>query len=712
MKKRQVDTIRHLFEPGSFAVIGASQDPAKIGHRIFRNILEGGYKGRLYPVSPAGGEILDHAAYKTVEEIDGPVDQATIVIPAKFVIDAVKSCARKGVKHVQIITSGFSEVGNNAEEREIVEIASATGMRVLGPNIFGLYSASSSLNSTFSATGIRPGNVAILTQSGALGIAMIGKTAVDNIGLSAIVSIGNKSDIDEADLLEYLIPQEQTKVILIYVEGVKNGERLIEALKRTTAVKPVVVIKSGRSKRGAMAAASHTGSLAGSDDIFDAIMRQCGVLRAESLEEAFNWCKFLAGSPSPKGDRAVIVTNGGGIGVMATDASEKYGIELLDDQPTLKEVFGPATPSFGSTKNPVDITGGANSEDYDLALSAPAHSEFMDSTMALYCETATFDSENLAPMIRKTYETHRAAGKPITYAIVGGESVEKAISELKKDNIPVYGDVYQAVSCLGVSYRYRRYLREKSDEIEEADIDLASIETIIDRALSDGRKFLLANEGSMVMRAAGIRIPESKIAHTITEAVDFAEAMGYPLVMKVVSRDILHKSDAGGVALNLDNRKEVLDAYEAILQNCKAYKADAVIDGIEVCEMVKPGTELIVGARRDASFGPIVMCGLGGIYVEVMKDVVFRGLPLNKREVMKMLQEIRSFPLLLGVRGEARKDIEGVVDTIIKVGTIIRKCPRITDIEINPIVVYEQERGLKAVDARILITSHREDNHE
>ena len=460
-----------------------------------------------------------------------------------------------------------------------------------------------------------------------------------------------------------------------------------------------------------MAAASHTGSLAGSDDIFDAIMRQCGVLRAESLEEAFNWCKFLAQSPAPKGDRAVIVTNGGGIGVMATDASEKYGIELLDDQPTLKEVFGPATPSFGSTKNPVDITGGANSADYDLALSAPAHSEFMDATMALYCETATFDSENLAPMIRKTYETHRAAGKPITYAIVGGEAVEKAINSLKKDNIPVYGDVYQAVSCLGVSYMYRNYLRDKSDEVEESEIDLASIEAVIDSALADGRTFLLAGEGAAVMKAAGIRIPESRIAKNIKEAVDFAESMGYPLVMKVVSRDILHKSDAGGVALDLDDKKEVIDAYEAILQNCKAYKSDAVIDGIEICEMVKPGTELIVGARNDASFGPIVMCGLGGIYVEVMKDVVFRGLPLNRREVMRMLKEIRSFPLLMGVRGEARKDIDGVIDTIIKVGTIIRRCHRITDIEINPIVVYEQGKGLKAVDARILITHRKEENH-
>ncbi len=712
MNRKQDDTIRRLFEPKSFAVIGASRNPTKIGHNIFKNVLAGGYKGRLYPISPSGGEILGHRAYASIEEVDDQIDQATIAIPAKFVLEAIESCARKGVPAVQIITSGFSEVGNTGAEQQIVATARSAGMRILGPNIFGLYSATSSLNSTFSGTSVMPGNVAILTQSGALGIAMIGKTAVDNIGLSAIVSLGNKCDLDEADLLDYLVSQDETRVILMYIEGVKNGERLIEALKRTTAYKPVVVIKSGRSKRGAMAAASHTGSLAGSDEIFDAIMRQCGVLRAEGLEEAFNWCKFLARTRLPAGDRAVIVTNGGGVGVMATDACEKFGIELLDDQETLKEVFGPATPSFGSTKNPVDITGGANSADYHLALSAPARSDSMDATLALYCDTATFDSDNMAPMVKKTYEAHCAAGKPISYAIIGGESVEKAMASLQRDGIPVYSDVYQAVSSLGAAYRYKNYLREQSDEVEEDEIDAAAIESVIQKALADGRSFLLASEGSAVMRAAGITIPQSRIANSITEAVGFAESIGYPVVMKVVSRDILHKSDAGGVALNLENKTEVIDAYEAILQNAKAYKPDAVINGIEICEMVKPGTELIVGARRDASFGPIVMCGLGGIYVEVMRDVVFRALPLNRREVMRMLKEIRSFPLLMGVRGEARKDIDTVIGTILKVATIIRRCSGITDIEINPIVVYEQGKGLKAVDARILIAHSREGHHE
>ncbi len=696
--------IRTLFEPKSFAVIGASHDTDKIGYKIMNNIVSGGYAGKVYPINPQGGEILGNRVYKNIEDIEGDVDVASVVIPAKFVLDAVTRCAKKGVKFMQIITSGFSETGNTEEEKKIVAVAREHGMRVLGPNIFGLYSAPASLNSTFSAGTVLPGHVAILTQSGALGIALIGKTAVENIGLSTIVSIGNKCDIDEADLLEYLIKNDDTRVILMYIEGVKNGERLISALMRTTDTKPVVVIKSGRSKRGAMAAASHTGSLAGSDNIFDAIMKQCGVIRADSIDEAFNWCKFLAFSPKPKGNKSVIITNGGGVGVMATDACERYAIDLYDDQAELKRAFESVVPSFGSTKNPVDLTGGAKAQDYDLALSVPTANPGIDATIALYCETATFESADLVPMIKATHKKHLDAGKPVCYAIVGGTAVEDAIIRLRHDNVPVYGDVYQAVSCLGMLYRSERSKTEKTGPAEDADIDIAAINRIVDGALADKRSFLLANEGSAVMRAAGVSIPQTKVAHSIEQAVQIAEEIGYPLVMKIVSKDILHKSDAGGVALDIDNKEEVMDAYEAIIKNCQAYKADAHIDGIEVCEMVQKGTEIIVGARRDASFGPIVMCGFGGIYVEVMKDVAFRGYPFNKAEAMKMLKELRSFPLLLGVRGEPRKDIEGLIDALIKVGTIIRKCPRITDIEINPVVVYEQKRGHKAVDSRILIT--------
>ena len=700
--------IRYLFEPRSIAVVGASHDEHKIGYKVLANILSGGYKGKIYPINPHGGRILGLKAYKSISEVGGEVDMACIVIPAKYVFDAIRECADKGVKFAPIITSGFSEIGNIEEEKRIVEYARRKGMRILGPNIFGVYSSASSMNATFGPDRIQAGGVAIITQSGALGLSMIGKTAVENIGLSDIISVGNKADIDESELLDHLVKEKDTKLILMYIEGVRDGGRLVKALKKATKKKPVIVIKSGRSKRGAMAVASHTGSLAGEDDIFDDIMRQCGVLRAESIEEAFNWCKFLANTPISSCARTVVITNGGGIGVMAADASEKYGVSLYDDSQILKKVFSAVTPNFGSTKNPVDLTGGATSRHYNDALDAALRSGEVDAVIALYCETAVFDAENLTSTIADNYEKFRSKGKPLVFSVFGGESIESSIIELRKKAVPVFDSVYDAVSCLGAMQWYYDYVRTHTHDVEDAEIDSEAIEAVARRAQKEGRSFLLAHEGQEIMGIAGVPIPKSRIAHSIEKAVDYAEGIGYPVVMKIVSRDILHKSDVGGVVLDLQSRKEVMDAYEVMMRRCKSHYPNADIKGVEVAEMVRAGTEIIVGARRDAKFGPIVMCGLGGIYVEVMKDISFRAAPLNRREVMSMIKEIRSYPILLGVRGEDKKDIDALVDTVIKVGTIVHKCPSISDIEINPVAVYED--GVMAVDIRVLLSKSEEEN--
>jgi acetyltransferase len=695
--------IKSLFEPRSVAVIGASPDKDKIGYKILDNIISGGFKGRVYPVNPKGGEVLGLKIYKTLDEVEGDVDLAVISIPAKFVFDAVRACAKKGVKHVPIITSGFSEIGNGEEERKIIQYSRENGMRILGPNIFGIYSSSSSLNATFGSKEVQPGGIAIITQSGALGIAMIGKSAVEKLGLSCVVSMGNKADIDEADLLEYLERSEETKIVLMYIEGVQNGEKLIAALSKFTKKKPVVVIKSGRSKRGAMAAASHTGSLAGSDGVFDAIMRQCGVMRAETLKDAFNWCKYISYSAPPKGENAVIVTNGGGIGVMATDACEKHGVRMFDDQRTLKDAFGKVTPEFGSTKNPIDLTGQATPSFYDDALRAGIACKDIDAVVGLYCETAVFDADALRRMIADAYRNYAKAGKPVIFSIVGGKKVEQCIDSLSTDGIPIFPEVYEAVSCLGAAYSHRKRAAETEEPLAEADIDVEAIGRAVKSARDDGRHFLLAGEAQAVMKAAGIQLPKSRVAKSLEEAVGHAEEIGYPVVMKVVSKDIIHKSDVGGVALGLDDEREVVDAYQAIMHNCRSHKPDAVIEGIQVDEMVRDGTEIIVGARQDKGFGPVVMCGLGGIYVEVMKDVAFRAFPLSRKEAMSMIKEIKTYQLLTGVRGEERKDIEGVIETLIKLGTIIKRCRSISDIEVNPVMVYESGKGVKAVDIRILL---------
>lgn len=699
--------IKFLFEPRSVAVIGAARDQRKIGYKILANIVSGGYQGKIFPVNPQDGEILGLKAYTHLEEINEPIDLATIVIPAQFVWEAVQSCARKKVKFLSIISSGFSEVGNSEEEKKIVTFAREKGMRVLGPNIFGIYSAAASLNATFGSSSILPGKVAIITQSGALGIAMIGKTAIENIGLSAVISVGNKADLNEADLLEYLAEDGRTKVVLLYMEGVKKGVDFLQALEKATKKIPVVIIKSGRSERGAIAAASHTGALAGADEVFEALIRQFGAMRAESVAEAFNWCKFLAHTPLPAGENTVIITNGGGIGVLATDACEKYKIKLYDDLPALKHIFAEVTPSFGSIKNPIDLTGQATSLHYQAALREARKNVQIHSVIALYGETAVFDAENLPSLIRGTDQDFKEVKKPLVFSIFGGETIERCLNQLRKEEVAVYGDVYEAVSCLGALYSYYNYLQNYSDEVEIMEIDIQTIARVLNKVIREQRGFLLAQEGQMVLQAAGIAIPQSIRAHNLEEALGAAKKIGYPVVMKVISPDILHKSDAGGVALDLTNEQEVLDAYQAIMRNCRAYLPQAKIEGVEISEMVEKGTETIIGARRDNTFGPLVMFGLGGIYVEVMKDVSFRAWPINQKKARAMIKEIRAYPLLMGVRGEEKKDIEQIANTILRVGTILQKFPIISDIEINPFVVYEQGRGGKAVDVRIMLTKEK-----
>jgi acetyl coenzyme A synthetase (ADP forming)-like protein len=699
--------IRYLFEPRGIAIIGASRDQSKIGHKFVRNIAASGYKGKVYPVNPEGGEILGYKVYKSIPEIDGEADIACIVIPAKLVFDSIKSCADKGVKIAVIIAAGFSEIGNTAEEKKIVEYAREHGMRILGPNIFGVYSAAASVNATFGPLNVRPGNVAVITQSGAIGIGMMGKTVTENIGLSAIISVGNKSDISESDLLEYLIAQERTKIILMYIEGVNDGERLVNILKDTSRKKPIVVIKSGRSRRGALAAASHTSSLAGEDKVFDDIIRQCGVLRAETIHDALTWCRYLANTPFPRGENSVIITNGGGIGVLAADACEKFNVNLYDDIQNLTQTFAAVIPSFGSAKNPIDLSGQAPASYYDSALTAALANKSIHSVICLACETAVFDPDGFSQVVRKQMVEY-ATKKPLVFSLFGGEKMEHYIQEFQKQDIPAFQDVYESASLLGAVYSYYRTRNTPADPIQEVDIDYDKINEIIRKVRTDNRTFLLASEAEAIVQMAGIPIPRSRLAHSLEEAIRFAEEIGYPIVMKIVSRDIIHKSESGGIALDLENRKEVIDAYEAILHNVREYNPTAHIDGISVNEMVRDEIETIIGARRDRSFGPIVMFGLGGIYVEVMRDIAFRTFPLGRDETLKMISQIRSYPLLLGVRGEKRKDIDKVVEIIMRVGSILQKCEDISDIELNPLVVYSQGEGVRAVDVRILLSKPQE----
>ena len=623
-----------------------------------------------------------------------------ISIPARHVFQAVKECAQKGVKFLIIISAGFSEIGNQKEEKEIVAYAHQYGMRILGPNVFGIYSARTSLNATFGPKDLRAGKTAIITQSGALGIALMGKTQTEGIGLSAIVSVGNKADITESELLEYFSTDKKTKVIFMYIEGLKNGRRFIQSLKKITRKKMVIILKSGRSKKGVIAAASHTGSLACKDKVFCDVMRQHGTIRALTIQEAISRIKFLAKACPPKGEKTVILTNGGGIGVLAADACEKHKVRLFDNPPVLEKIVQGTMPKFGSFKNPIDITGQARVADYRHVLQRLIKNKEIGAIVCLGCQTAVLEMKKLSFFIEQTFKQSRKV-KPIVYSFLGGQEVKEVTSSLSKKGLPIFADVEKAVSCLGAAYFHSRYKKRIPGRPAKAKLNLKKINRVLNQAQQDKRNFLLAPEAQEVMKTVKIPIPKSLALTSPKEISSQRNKIVYPAVMKVISPDIIHKSEIGGVILNIDNRSEAEKSYRKIIKNCRHYNPQAKIEGVEITEMVEEDLELIIGAQRDKTFGPIITFGLGGIYVEILNDVCFRALPISRRQARSMIDSINSSSLLLGVRGEKRKDIGSVVDTIIKVGTILLKFPRITDIEINPLVVYEQ--GVKALDVRILM---------
>ncbi len=450
--------LKYLFYPRSVAIIGASRSPGKIGHEILRNIIGFGYDGKIFPVNPHADEILGYKAYPSIVDVPDEVDLAVISVPARIVPKVLEDCGRKGVKVVVIISSGFSEVGNVEAERKVVEIARKYGMRILGPNVFGVLYTPSKLNATFGPMKVRKGNIAFISQSGALGIALMGWTFLERIGLSAVVSVGNKADIEDADLLDFFVNDPNSKVILIYMEGLKNGRRFLEVAKRVSKVKPIIVLKAGRSERGALAAASHTGSLAGSDEVYSAAFRQAGVLRAKSIQEAFDWARTMVFQPPPINENVVVITNGGGAGVIAADACEEYELHLMDLPEDLANEFRKFMPPFGSVRNPIDLTGEATEEAYAGAVKVALEDPRIGAILVIYCHTAITDPGMVARAIVRSYIESRAP-KPLVVSFIGGVECYEGLKLLNDVGVPAYPSPDRAASSLGAYYRWARYAR-------------------------------------------------------------------------------------------------------------------------------------------------------------------------------------------------------------------------------------------------------------
>jgi acetyltransferase len=695
-----MENLDSMFKPKSIAIVGASRDPHSIGFSVVKNLIDSKYGGKIFPVNPKADEILDLKCYHSVLEIPDEIDLAVITVPAAITPNVVEECGKKGVKGLAIIASGFSEVGRTDLEDKVVEIARKYNMRILGPNIVGIMSNPMKMNASFGPYLPYPGKITMISQSGALLIALDSRTWVDRVGMSYLISIGNMSDLDFADLIDYFKNDEDTKCISLYVEGIKNGRKFIDVCKKILE-KPIVALKSGVSARGSIAAASHTGSLAGSGKVYSAAFKQATVVQAYTLDDLFDRSLALSLQPPMKGENLLIITNGGGVGVLATDAAEKYGIPLKDPPEDLKEKLKQIMPEFGSAKNPVDITGMASAEWYGKALKIALQHPWVNGVTVLYCETSVSDPRELSMEIFEATNCNRV-DKPITVSYIGGEVTERAIEWLQKKGIPVFRSPDRAISAMAALREYGRFIEKGFDEFYRfEDVDTEAVRSILKKIKNEGRDYVTEVEAKAILEAYRIPVAKTMLAKTKEEAEELSKNIKYPLVAKIVSPQVIHKSDVGGVILNIKTPEELVNAFEKIILNVKTKVPNAEIIGVAVQEMAPQGTESIIGSTKDVQFGPTVMFGLGGIFVEVMKDVSFRIAPFSKSTAIDMINELNGKAILYGVRGEKPKDIESLSDAISRVSQLVTDFPEIKELDANPTLVYEE--GIKVVDARIIL---------
>lgn len=692
-----------MLRPKSVAVVGASATPGKIGYTVIDNLLKGGYKGKIYPINPTCSEILGLKAYPEIEQVPGDIDSAIITVPAKVMAEVTEECGRKGVKGLIVITSGFSESGRKDLEDQMLEIAARYGMRILGPNIVGSLSNSDKFNGSFAPGLPLPGKASLVTQSGALLIALDMATYTRKVGFDKLISIGNMADVDFADLIEWFDEDDNTTCVSLYIEGMKNGRKFIDAARKSK--KPIVALKSGVSAHGAAAAASHTGSLAGAAKIYTSAFKQAGVIQAMDLNDLFNRTLTLSQQPPMKGENLLILTNGGGVGVLATDAAEKYGIPLhfapADVQAELKKHM----PEFGSAKNPVDMTGMAGNDWYYQTTKFSYAHKWTDGLVVLYCETAMTNPLEIAQSIKKAIDESGVKNKPVTVSFVGGEKSDQAMGWLVEHGIPAFGAPDLAVNAMSSLREYARLQDTKNGAAYKCDEKAKKAAlAVIAQARAAKRDSLTEIEAKEVFKAYGMPVTSIALAKTEEEAVTCGKKIGFPLVLKIVSPDILHKSDAGGVKVNIKDEAGIRDAFKTIMKNAKAYKADADIHGVAVQEMAPWGTEVILGSVNDAAFGPTVMFGLGGIFVEVLKDVTFRVTPVAKSQAEEMIGEIKGAAILAGARGEKPKDRAALAKAILSYSNMIYDLQdEIKESDANPVLVYEDGQGLKVADARIIL---------
>lgn len=694
----------HFFRPNSIAVIGAAREEHKVGHSVLKNILQYGFQGRIYPINPKADSILGLKAYPSVRSVEDSVELAVLVLPSQLTLEVIDECAQKGIYSAVIISGGFKESGVDgaAREKELLSKIKRYGMRVIGPNCLGVINTHHCLNATFAASSPPKGDIAFFSQSGALCTAILDWAQRERIGFSKFVSMGNIVDISEVDLLEALEEDPETRVILGYIEGIKDGRAFMEAVSRVTKKKAVVITKAGGSAAGARAASSHTGSLAGSDKAFSAAFLQAGVLRARTLEELFDLARAFSYQEVLRGPGVAIITNAGGPGIIASDAVEYAGLRMSSFTKETVDGLRGGLPPFANLYNPVDILGDAKSERYRYAMEGVIKDENVHAILVILTPQAMTDMDETARAVGEI--SARAKRKAVVASFMGGPLAERGAEVLSQYKVPNYPFPERAISVLSAMYRQRQWVERPVEEPKLFGGDKAAVREVFRQCLERGYSTLAEGEAREVISAYGFSVPRSILVNSKESAIKVAEEIGYPVVLKVASPDILHKSDIGGVRVGIRNSSDVVQAFEEILEKARRRMPDALVQGVFVQEMVRGGKEVILGATLDPQFGPLLMFGLGGIYVEVLKDVSFRVAPITQRDAWEMLGEIRAYPLLKGARGESPVDLEAIVEGLQRLSQLVTDFPQVLELDINPLSVLPKGKGAVAIDARINIS--------
>lgn len=701
-----------VFNPQTVAIIGASDVEGSVGYSIVKNFTQSGFAGKVYFVNIKKAELLGVKTYPTVDQIPDQIDLAMIATPAKTTPGVMEECGKAKVKGVIIVSAGFKETGpeGKALEDQVGAIARKYGIRVIGPNCIGILRPRTNLNATFLNKMPKPGNIAFLSQSGALGSAILDWAIHENIGFSNFVSVGSMIDVDFGDLIDYFGGDPKTKSILMYVEGVTEARKFMSAARHFARSKPIIVVKSGKFSESAKAAASHTGSLSGSDEIYDAAFKRAGIVRVNEIADLFNAAEVLGTQPLPKGNRVAIITNAGGPGVMASDALIGFGGQLAKLSPKTIDNLNGVLPTFWSHGNPIDVLGDASPDRYRAAMDAALNDENVDGILIIFTQQAVSDAIGIANNIVELVKSKPYQNKTIVTSFMGFGAVSEANTILNANNIPTYSTPEQALKTYMYMHNYQQNIADLYETPEELPVDAAPpkrpILAILKNAAEEDREILTEDEAKKILKYYNFPVVRTAVANNVDEAVAFASEMGFPVVLKILSPQIIHKSDAGGVILNINSAREVRDAFELLIQRATAYNPSAQIIGVTVQPMVeKKGQEVIIGGKTDPVFGPVIIFGMGGVGVELFKDVSIGLPPLNTTLIRRMMEETKVYRLLKGYRGSAAVDLKRLDETILLFSQLITDFPQIKEIDINPLLISDKDATI--LDARIVLDKEK-----